>query len=65
MKHYLDIETGAIYQFSTRPTAKTKYRFIELDKEFLEKNAKVLREVTEELYTREEQNDKHKQNIKR
>ncbi len=36
MKHYLDIETGNIYQFNTQPTAETKYRFVEIDSSWFE-----------------------------
>lgn len=63
-KHYLDMETGELYAFIVTPTAKTKYRFIEVDEDFLIENAKVFHEVTDKLYNKGGQDDKQQQTSK-
>lgn len=58
IKHYLDIETGELYAFIGTPTAETKYRFIEVDEDFLVNNSQVFQETTDELYNKGGQSGK-------
>lgn len=59
MKHYLDIETGAVYQFVTRPTSETRYRFIEIDSSWFNdpKLSDIFNQVRDTEYNSEVKNE--------
>jgi hypothetical protein len=59
MKYYLDIESGAVYQFTSRPTAETQYRFIEIDSSWFKSQIllDIFKEVRDTEYNEGIQNE--------
>jgi hypothetical protein len=62
MKYYLDIESGAVYQFTTRPTSETQYRFIEIDSSWFksQKLLDIFKESCDTVFNKEVNNEQDK-----